>query len=288
MLPRTRETANQIEKSRDSSSDRVRPVVPTSSKGPFCQKCKEFGHAIECCTAGTTQESGAEISVTTSSSSKEEMHKGNILKAAIQAALLRRPEIYKKKEVSNQTDEVSTSGTDLNCEVTSNDPILVSSTPKNSMSVEETPEQQEILENSTSDSSKCSSANDFKQLKSCPTDFRSQPGKLGSICLAAGKPVVRDMSDKAMTLSILPSKTLAFPEYEYIWQYGTSYDELACLLFWISLRCLLIVLFRNMHKLCCLFAGVSLKCIEMENLLIYILDFRRIYPLVLLLRFLVQ
>ncbi|KAL9327883.1 hypothetical protein ACSQ67_002886 [Phaseolus vulgaris] len=218
VLPRTRETANQIEKSRDSSSDRVRPVVPTSSKGPFCQKCKEFGHAIECCTAGTTQESGAEISVTTSSSSKEEMHKGNILKAAIQAALLRRPEIYKKKEVSNQTDEVSTSGTDLNCEVTSNDPILVSSTPKNSMSVEETPEQQEILENSTSDSSKCSSANDFKQLKSCPTDFRSQPGKLGSICLAAGKPVVRDMSDKAMTLSILPSKTLAFPEYEYIWQ----------------------------------------------------------------------
>ncbi|XP_047181245.1 uncharacterized protein LOC124847732 [Vigna umbellata] len=217
VLPRARETANQIEKSRDSSSDRLRPAVPTS-KPPFCQKCKEFGHAMECCSVGTTQESGAEISVTTSSSSKDEMHKGNMLKAAIQAALLRRPEIYKKKEVSNQTDEVSTSGTDLNCEVTSNDPVLVSSTLKNSISAEETPEQQEILESSTSDSSKSSSANDFKQLKSCPTDSRSQPGKSASNCLAAGKPVVKDMSDKAVTLSIVPSKMLAFPEYEYIWQ----------------------------------------------------------------------
>ncbi|CAJ1926292.1 unnamed protein product [Sphenostylis stenocarpa] len=216
VIPRTRETANQIEKSRDSSSDRGRPAVPTS-KNPF-------GHAMECCTAGTTQESGAEISVTTSSSSKEEAHKDNILKAAIQAALLRRPEIYKKKEVSNQTDEVSTSATELNCEVTSKDQVLVTSTLKNSISVEETHEQQEILENSTSDSSKCSSANDLKQIKSCPTDFPSQPGKSGSICVEAGK-LVRDMSDKAVTLSIVPSKMLAFPEYEYIWQYGTSYDE---------------------------------------------------------------
>jgi len=228
VLPRARETTNQIEKSRDSSSDRIRPTVHTS-KSLFCQRCKEFGHAMEGCSVGTTQESGAEISATTSSSSKDEMLKGNILKAAIQAALLRRPEIYKKKEVSNQTDEVSTSGTDLNCEVTSNDPVLISSTLKNGISTEETPDQQEILENSTSDSSKCSSANDFKLLKSC------QPGKSGSICLAAGKPVVKDMSDKAVTLSIVPSKMLAFPEYEYIWQYGASYDELACLLFWIAL-----------------------------------------------------
>ncbi|RDY10635.1 hypothetical protein CR513_04795, partial [Mucuna pruriens] len=214
MLPRSRETANQVEKSRDSSSDRVRPAVLTSPKNPFCQKCKEFGHPLECCTAGTTQESGAEISVTASGSSKEEMHKDNILKAAIQAALLKRPEIYKKKEVSNQTDEVSTSGTELNCEVTSKDQVLVSSTLKNSISADETHEQQEILENSTSDSPKCSSANDLKQLNSCPTDFQSQPGKSDSIGLAA----VKDLSNKAMTMSSVPSKMLAFPEYEYIWQ----------------------------------------------------------------------
>ncbi|KAL5182112.1 Bromodomain adjacent to zinc finger domain protein 1A [Glycine soja] len=217
VLSQSRETANQVERSRDSSSDRGRPAVPTS-KNPLCQKCKEFGHALECCTAGSTQESGAEISVTASSSSKEEMHKDNILKVAIQAALLRRPEIYKKKEISYQTDEVSTSGTELNCEVTSKDQVLVSSTLKNSISADETQEQQEILENSTSDSSKCSSANDLKQLNSCPTDFRSKPGKSDSIGLAAGKPVVRDLSDKAVTMSSVPLKMLAFPEYEYTWQ----------------------------------------------------------------------
>ncbi|XP_061354417.1 protein PARALOG OF AIPP2-like isoform X2 [Gastrolobium bilobum] len=214
--PRSRETANQVEKTRDSSSDRVMPVVPAASKSSFCQKCKEFGHPPECCTAGSTQESGAEISATTSSSSKEDMHKGNRLKAAIQAALLRRPEIYKKKEVPNQTDEVSTLGTELNCEVALQDQLLVSSTLKNSISAEDTHEQQEILENSTSDSSKCSSANDLKQLNSSRTDFCSQPGKSDSIGLAAGKPVARSLSHKAMS-SVL-SKMLAIPEYEYIWQ----------------------------------------------------------------------
>ncbi|KAJ1391204.1 Zinc finger, FYVE/PHD-type [Sesbania bispinosa] len=218
VLPRSRETVNQVEKSRDSSGDRVKSVVPAASKGPFCQKCKQFGHSMECCTAGTTQESGAEISVAASSSSKEEMHKGNKLKAAIQAALLKRPEIYKKKEVPNQADEVSTSGTELNCEVTSQDPMLVSSMLKNSISAEETHGQQEILENSTFGSSKCSSANDLKQCNSCPTDFCSQPEKSDSIGLTAGKPSVRDFSDKAVAVSSVLPKMLAFPEYEYIWQ----------------------------------------------------------------------
>lgn len=229
MLPRSRVTANQDEKTRDSSGDRVRPVVTTASKSPFCQKCKGFDHSLECCTAGSTQESGAEVSVTSSSSSKEEMHKGNRLKAAIQAALLRWPEIYKKKEAPSQTDEVSTLGTDLNCEVTSQDQVLVSSTLKNSISADESHEQQGNPENSTSDSSKCSSANDLKQLNSCPTDFSSQSGRPDSVGLAAGKPVVRDLSNKALAISSVLSKMSVFPEYEYIWQYETSFDKLVCL-----------------------------------------------------------
>jgi hypothetical protein len=212
-LPRSRETANQVEKSRESLSDRLRPVVPTASKSPYCQKCEEFGHSLE--------ESGAEISVTASSISKEEMHKGNKLKAAIQAALLKRPEIYRKKEVSSQTDEIPTSGTELNCEATSRDQVLVSNTLKNSISTEETREQQEVLENSTSDSSKCSSASDLKQLNSCPTDLCSQLGKSDLVGLNAQKPLVRDLSRKAVAISSVVSKMLAFPEYEYIWQYVT-------------------------------------------------------------------
>jgi len=220
-LPRSRETANQVEKSRESLGDRLRPVVPTASKSSYCQKCEEFSHSLEGCTAGSLQESGAEISVTASSISKEEMHKGNKLKAAIQAALLKRPEIYRKKEVSSQTDEIPTSGTELNCEATSLDRVLVSNTLKNSMSTEETHEQQEVLENSTSDSSKCSSASDLKQLNPCPTDLFSQLGKSDLVGLNAQKPLVRDLSRKAVAISSVVSKMLAFPEYEYIWQYET-------------------------------------------------------------------
>lgn len=218
VLPRSRETANQVEKSRESLSDRLRPVVPTASKSSYCQKCEEFGHSLEGCTAGNLQESGAEISVTASSISKEEMHKGNKLKAAIQAALLKRPEIYRKKEVSSQTDEIPTSGTELNCEATSRDQVLVSNTLKNSISTEETREQQEVVENSTSESSKCSSASDLKQLNSCPTDLCSQLGKSDLVGLNAQKPLVRDLSRKAVAISSVVSKMLAFPEYEYIWQ----------------------------------------------------------------------
>ncbi|MED6183265.1 hypothetical protein PIB30_036345 [Stylosanthes scabra] len=220
VLPRSRETANQVEKTRGSSNDRARPGFANASKNPFCQKCKEYGHVLEFCTAGNAQESGAEVSFSASSSSTEDMHKGNKLKAAIQAALLRRPEIYKKKEVPNQTDGVSASSTKLNCEVISQDQPIVSGSPKNRILAEEIREQQEILENLTSDSIKCLSDDDLKQAKSSPTDFCPQAVKLDSVGLAAGKPVVRDLSKKALAIPIAISKMLVIPEYEYIWQYG--------------------------------------------------------------------
>ncbi|XP_057761999.1 uncharacterized protein LOC130982145 [Arachis stenosperma] len=218
VLPRPRETANQVEKTRGGIDDRVRPGFSNASKNPICQKCKEYGHVLEFCTAGNTQESGAEVSFSASSSSIEDMHKGNKLKAAIQAALLRRPEIYKKKETPNQTDGVSPSGTNLNGEVILQDQPIVSSLPKNIVSAVETREQQEILESSTSDSIKCLSDDDLKQPKVSPTGFCSQPVKSDSVGLAAGKPVVRDLSNKALAIPIAISKMLVIPEYEYIWQ----------------------------------------------------------------------
>jgi hypothetical protein len=219
--PRTRETGNQGEKSRESFSDRVRPAVPTASKSPFCQKCEEFGHSLEYCTAGTLPESGAEISVAASNISKEETHKGNKLKAAIQAALLKRPVIYRKKEVSSQTDEISTLGTELNCEVTAQDPVLVSNTHKNSITTEETHEQQKVLENSTSASDLKQPASDLKQLNSCSTGLCSQQGKLDLVGLNAQKPSVRELSTNGVEISSVLSKMLAFPEFDYIWQYET-------------------------------------------------------------------
>ncbi|XP_057456823.1 uncharacterized protein LOC130747802 isoform X3 [Lotus japonicus] len=202
-LPRSRDTANQIDKTKDGCSDRVRSSLTNTS---------------ECCTIGGTQELGDEVSVNATSSSKEEMHNGNSLKAAIHAALLRRPEIHKKKDVPERTGEFPTSGTDLKCEVSYQDRVSVSNTLKNSISTEETNAKQETLDNSTFETSKCLSANNLKQLHFCPADFRSQPRKSDSVGSASGKPVVKDLLNRALEISNVISKTSAIPEYKYIWQ----------------------------------------------------------------------
>ncbi|KAF7835260.1 Bromodomain adjacent to zinc finger domain protein 1A [Senna tora] len=208
--PRLRETASQVEKSRDSSSDRVRADATATSKCLFCPKCKEYGHTTECCTIGKTQESGNEVSASTTSSSTEEMHKSNSVKAALQVALLR----MQKKE-PNQMDEFSPPGTEMKSEVTSQDQVLVSSNPKNSITAEETPERQDIPENSTIETPKCSS--DEKQLNLFRTDSCSHPGNSDSIGPSTGKLFVRDLQNQTLAISCVLSK-MAVPEYEYIWQ----------------------------------------------------------------------
>ncbi|XP_050253369.1 uncharacterized protein LOC126699527 isoform X7 [Quercus robur] len=151
-LPRSQETANQYEKTRESSTIRSRPTAISASKSVFCQKCKDSGHATEFCTIGTPQASGIDVSAVRSS--REESHEGNKLKAAIQAAWLRRPEINRKKKVFDQPDELSTSSTDMNNELASQDQFLVSNKPKNIMSTEGSHERQAVLGSSTSDSCK--------------------------------------------------------------------------------------------------------------------------------------
>ena len=92
--------------------------------------------------------------------------------------------------------------------------------------------------------------------------------------------------DISMALLGKSSLTTGFPEYEYIWQYVTSCDELVYLLLWIAF---VLLLFMFCHQVCFMsvvvHAGVSLKCIEMECLLTCILEFKHIYLHVLPLRF---
>ncbi|KAK8463694.1 hypothetical protein PHAVU_011G017900 [Phaseolus vulgaris] len=217
-LPRSHETVNHVDRTKDSSSDHVRSGVTNASKSSFCRKCKDFGHATECCSISGTQEFVAEASVTATSSSKEEMHKGNRLKAAIQAALLRRPEIHKKKEGPDETNEFPTSIIGFKREVTSQNQVLVSSTLKNSIYAEETNVKQEIVESSSFETTKCPSANDPKQLKFFQTDICSQLRKSDFVGLTSGEPVVRDLANNGMVLSSVLSKMSVIPEYEYIWQ----------------------------------------------------------------------
>ncbi|MED6122043.1 hypothetical protein PIB30_035964 [Stylosanthes scabra] len=207
--PQSRELANHVDNTKDSSSDHVSP-----GESPLFHKSKDFSHATECVVANT-QEFGLEGSTTAPYGSKDEIHKDNRLKAAIQAALLRRPEICKKKEVPVRTDEFSTSGTDLNSKVSFQDQAFVINTPKNILSTEETKARLEILYSPTFETS---SSNGSRPVSFSPTDSHSQPRKLESVCPDPGKPVVRDLHNQTLAVSSFVSQISAFPEHQYIWQ----------------------------------------------------------------------
>lgn len=207
---------NNYEKTRESSSIRPRPTATSASKAVFCQKCKDIGHATELCTNGTPLAPGIDVSA--ARSSREEMHEGNKLKAAINAALLRRPEIYKKKKVLDQPDESPMSSTDLNYEIAPQDQLLASNKSKNIMSTEGSCERQAILGSSTLESYKHTTVNNLKQFTLPPTDvFSSKVGDSDSTVVSVGKPTIREFPSQASTTSIL-LKTSAIPEYDYIWQ----------------------------------------------------------------------
>ncbi|XP_075647763.1 protein PARALOG OF AIPP2 isoform X4 [Castanea sativa] len=217
-LPRSQETANQYEKTRESSTTRSRPTAISASKSVFCQKCKDSGHATEFCTIGTPQASGIDASAVRSS--REESHEGNKLKAAIHAALLRRPEINRKKKVFDQPDELSTSSTEMNYELASQDQVLVSNKPKNIISTEGSHERQAVLGSSTSDSCKHAVVNNSKQFTLPPTDvFSSKVGDSDSAIISIGKHA-RELPSHTSTAMSSLLKTSAIPEYEYIWQGG--------------------------------------------------------------------
>ncbi|XVE62322.1 hypothetical protein DITRI_Ditri06bG0108900 [Diplodiscus trichospermus] len=105
-LSRSLDSTNWSEKSREST-------VSRSSKSVPCLKCKEMGHTAEYCSV--SQASGADLSAPSPRTSREEINKGNKLKAAIEAAIRLKPGI---------------------CERNSQDPSSVSIKAKNTTSVE--------------------------------------------------------------------------------------------------------------------------------------------------------
>ncbi|KAF5450617.1 hypothetical protein F2P56_030950 [Juglans regia] len=214
----SQEITNQHEKTRESASIRsaTRPTAASASKGVVCQKCKEIGHVGEFCTVSIPQASGTDISA--ARSSREEMHEGNKLKAAIHAALLRRPEFYRKKRVLDQSDDLSISNADLNYEIASHDQMLVSNKLKDAMSTEGSSEGPAILGSSTSESSKQTTVNSLKQFGLHPIDvFSSKVGDSCSNAVSVGKPTIRHFPCQASTVLL---KKSVIPEHEFIWQGG--------------------------------------------------------------------
>ncbi|XP_062119700.1 protein PARALOG OF AIPP2-like isoform X2 [Humulus lupulus] len=216
-LTRSQDVTQQTEKLKESSAVRPRMTVSTSSKSTFCQKCKEIGHSAEFCTAGSSQASGIDSSG--ARSSREETHKGSKLKDAIQAALLRKPEIHRRKRV-DQVDELLTPNTDLNSEIACQDQTIALNKPKNIIPPEGTHEmRQAVLGSSTSESmhttvSKMMSptvpATDSKL--SCKVEDSEV------VVPTVVKPMAKDFINHAQATSPQLLKMPTIPEYEYIWQ----------------------------------------------------------------------
>ncbi|KAK9914729.1 hypothetical protein M0R45_038488 [Rubus argutus] len=157
-MPRSWEMTNQADKTRETSV-RCRPTVAASPKGLSCPICKEIGHTAESCKIRISQASITDVSPPRS---YREVPRGSRLKDAIHAALLRKPEIYRKKTVLDQSDELFTSNMELSSEVASQDQLFISNVLNNNMCTKGSHDGQAIIGSSTSDSCKNTVVNNIK------------------------------------------------------------------------------------------------------------------------------
>uniref|UniRef100_A0A9I9DPA2 PHD-type domain-containing protein n=1 Tax=Cucumis melo TaxID=3656 RepID=A0A9I9DPA2_CUCME len=212
---RSREMTGLDEKNKESSANPLKPTVATSPKSGHCLKCKGTEHATESCIIGSPYVSDNNII-----SSREETCEENKLKAAIQAALLRRPEICKKRKFSDPSDEVSSSSTVSNSEIVHQDQFSFSNKLKNELSSERAYEGKTIV---------CSSAANFHRqpaasipklpvLPNLDTPVPSHLEDTDSTAIPVEKVRMKDLSGHASTNSLLLK--IVIPEYEYIWQGG--------------------------------------------------------------------
>ncbi|XP_030501256.2 ASI1-immunoprecipitated protein 2 isoform X2 [Cannabis sativa] len=213
-LTRSQDITQQTEKLKESAAVRPRPTITTSSKSTVCQKCKEIGHSAESCTGGSSQASGIDSSG--ARSSREETQKGSRLKDAIQAALLRKPAIHRRKRV----DELLTPNSDLNSEISSQDQTLSLNKPKNIIPPEGTYEMRQAVPVSTAcDSIHTTASKMMHQTVPTPdSKFSCKVEDSEVVVPSVVKPMVKDFISYALATSPQLLKTPAIPEYEYIWQ----------------------------------------------------------------------
>lgn len=211
-LSRSRESSNQSEKTRESSVSRPRPTMMAGPKNVTCQKCKEIGHATECCTVVSPHSSVIDTSA--ARIGREDMGKDGMLKAAIEVVMLKKPGIFRKKRKSDQSDGMSSSNVDATSEIASHDQFSVSNKMRNMISDEVTDEGQANLGISSSENYKQININNEKQFNVHSTNavFPFKAGELGSTIPSTVK------SSHSLAATPHFSKMLTIPDHEFIWQ----------------------------------------------------------------------
>lgn len=213
---RSREMTGLDEKNRESSANLSKPTVATSPKSGHCLKCKGTDHATESCISGSPY-----VSDNNMVSSRDETCEENKLKAAIQAALLRRPEICKKRKFSDPSDEVSSSSTVSNSDLVHQDQFSFSNKLKNELSAERAYEGKTIVSSSATNFHRQPAAS-ISKLPVLPNLDAPVPSHLedtDSTAIPVEKVWMKDLSGHGSTTSLL-LKMSVIPEYEYIWQGG--------------------------------------------------------------------
>ncbi|XP_059625095.1 protein PARALOG OF AIPP2-like isoform X2 [Cornus florida] len=207
-LPCPQEPLNLGDKIKENSLSWLRTIM-TGGRSVACQKCKEIGHSAQFCTVDSPRPLAVHTS--TARNSGELMHGGNKLKAAIEAALLKKPGIGRKNRDPYQSDDLSMSSTNFNCERASQNKLSI---PGNMRTADEIQEGQALLWNSTADSCKKTTVNSMKQFSAVPTEAVSSKTRDTS----DGKPCTVDLPCQVSAVISSILKMSAIPEHQCIWQ----------------------------------------------------------------------
>ncbi|XP_052193581.1 uncharacterized protein LOC127802002 isoform X2 [Diospyros lotus] len=211
------ESTNSGERTREGSAGCTRPGITAGGRNVTCQKCKEIGHSGQSCPVDNPRSLLGDVSATRSS--REVMDKGgNKLKAAIEAAMLKKPGMYRKNKMPNQSDESLISSRNLNSELHPQDQLLTSINTNNISPSNEVREGRGILRKSTAESCKQTTVNMNQS-----SVFHSEAGSLKNgdaspVDPSDGKLFLRDLPCDALGAFSILLKMSPVPEREYIWQ----------------------------------------------------------------------
>ncbi|XP_043694690.1 uncharacterized protein LOC122645453 isoform X2 [Telopea speciosissima] len=216
-FPLSRESTNQEVRAKEPPVSRSRPVGGPKVR---CNRCKEIGHAAQFCPIGSPRVSVLEAS--SPRSSRELTSRSNKLKESVEASVLKKPGLYKKNKLHDQSDELSMSSADLSCEAVPRDQLSTSSSCLRNLNFGEGKQDgQEIMGSSAADSSKTTSINDVKQHLVSPKEalFISKAAEFDAATTSIGNkmmPFIRE-SHSLASAGVAPSEFSAIPEHDYIW-----------------------------------------------------------------------
>ncbi|XAR56691.1 hypothetical protein NMG60_11037266 [Bertholletia excelsa] len=209
------ESTNLVEKIRGNSSGRLRTSTTTGGKSAPCQKCKEIGHSADFCTVDNPRSLGGDMLATRNL--RDETNNGNKLKAAIEAAMLKKPGICRKNKMSNQSEELPLSSTNITCETRPREQSPTSVNIRNVNPADEMPEAQVL----PGELCKLATFNNAKQLSALPSEAANlKTGDVGPLDPSDGKLLTKDLGGHASAAISALLKISAIPEHEYIWQGG--------------------------------------------------------------------